>query len=101
MQFAGDIVQPLLHLQSLFCSGDRGKRRVARLVGDVLHNDRAFRQHVTIIKPQRGYCALGINSRKSSPSLVFLEGNSTLARSNLAPASSRTMWGDSEQAPGA
>src|SRR5664279_4782338 len=48
-----------------------------------------------------GTAPLGLIARKSSPSLVFLEGNSTLARSNLAPASSRTMGGDSEQAPGA
>ena len=52
MDFGGDEVEPLLHAVAIHRACRRGEARFGFLVGQVLHDGRAFGEHLAVVELQ-------------------------------------------------
>jgi len=86
---------------ALGLAGGRHQPGGGILVRDPLHDHRPFGQTFAVVELEHRHLALAVDGPIVGSRLGFLFLIVACSRSKLAPTSRITIWGESEQAPGA
>jgi len=101
VQLRRDEIEPFLDAIALGLAGGRHQPGGGILVRDPLHDHRPFGQTFAVVELEHRHLALAVDGPIVGSRLGFLFLIVACSRSKLAPTSRITIWGESEQAPGA